>query len=184
VASWAGSTSFAILKIAAVLTGIGAAVLAIAVWSSAQEPQVGFDAFGQLTVTRESSGVKVAAGFAVLIVGLVQAALLWAVASIGEHLIAIRSGSGSAPVAVAHQPSAPPSPGAAAVAAFELRITNPGKRPDKTVKMLHETFGVDRETAEAAARGERTVTGGYATVEGARMSIASDGGSADVTELD
>jgi hypothetical protein len=193
MATSSGSASFGILKVASVLTAVGAAILAIVVWASASEPQLGFDAFGEISITRESSGVKIATGFAIAVVGLVQAALLWAIASIGEHVIALRSQPlATASTAPPTRPvgSADASTTAPAVSSlpsgtvYEFRVTSAGKKPDKAVQMLEETFGLDRESAAVAARGETILTGSYATVEGARTWFTAWGGSADVRKIE
>ena len=63
---------------------------------------------------------------------------------------------------------------------FELRLTNPGKKVDRTAKLLAESFDLDRDGAEAAARGERPLTGSFATTRGALNAIELWGGSGDM----
>lgn len=72
-----GQTSFAILKAASVVVAIGASVLAIAVWASSNEPRLTFDVFGEVTISEETSAVKIITGIAILLGGWVQAALFW-----------------------------------------------------------------------------------------------------------
>jgi hypothetical protein len=176
VASYEGSSSYAVLKVASVLTATGAIILAIAVWASANDPQLGFDAFGELTITEESDSAKIVGGIAILVVGLVQAALFWAVGTIGEHVIQVRSllepsqPARTVPTTTPRHPSAD---------TYQLVIMNTGSRPEKVTRALRESFGVDESTARQALAGSTPLTGGYATVEGARLAVQAAGGRAE-----
>ena len=174
-----GSGSYAILRAASVLTAIGAVLLAIVVWAAPDQPRLGYDAFGELTITEDPGAAKVIAGVTILVIGLIQAALFWAVGTIGDHMIRVRSLlEPSTPTTDPRMTTVSPPTGAI----YQLVITNAGSRPDRVVKAVRDSFGIDEAKAQQALGGGTLLTGGYATVEGARMAIQAAGGQAETVE--
>lgn len=58
-------------------------------------------------------------------------------------------------------------------------MTDAGPRPDRVISVLTESFDIEPELAKEAASGQRSLIGGYATVEGARLAVSSAGGTAE-----
>ena len=115
------------------------------------------------------------AGVTALFIGLVQAALFWAVATIGDHIIRGRS---LLEPSQANGTVTSTTESTSRGAAYQLVITNVGPRPDRVAKALRASFDLDEGEAKQALGGAMPLIGGYATVEGARMAVQAAGGQA------
>jgi hypothetical protein len=134
--AYEGEATYSALKVGSVVAGVVAVTLAIVVFSFADEPHIEFDASGSLSVSEDPDPTVVAAAVVVLGQGILLALVLWAIGTIGNHVVALRKGSvsdadGSRPAQT--PPTALPEPPKAndgptyAVVLHSLGSANPRK---------------------------------------------------------
>ena len=99
-----GEGAYSALKVAAILSVILSAVLAIVLWTGANDPRLDVDALGNPTISTDADPIVVAAGVVVLGEGLLLALVLWAIGTIGTHVVTLRKQV--APVTETHRATA------------------------------------------------------------------------------
>jgi hypothetical protein len=104
-----GEGAYSALKGIAIANGIASVIVAIILWYHADAPHLVFD--GGVEVSTAADPTIVLEGFLVLAEGVVVSILLWAVGTVGQHVVAVRRQVAPVQPVVARLPAAPLVPG-------------------------------------------------------------------------
>jgi hypothetical protein len=181
--AYEGEGTYSALKFLAVVNVVLATVAAIAVWAQANEPRLEFDSLGNPTVATNIAPDVVALGAIILGEGILLALILWALGTMGLHVIALRREI--APLAEAERMAfpAPPTPAAAADARFNVVLSDIGTADPQRIKSLVREYSDGKqdpglETIRPAAVIASGLT--YASAEPLRASLQKNGSTAEL----
>jgi hypothetical protein len=138
--AYQGEGTYAVLKVAAVLSIILAGVLAV----GANDPRIEIDASGRPSITTDADPAVIATGVLVLGEGLLFGLVLWAIGTIGNHVVALRKES----VPTAEEPFTrpqPTSPLGTPLPPSPLGTPTPESRPgESTYEVVLDSLGSAR----------------------------------------
>jgi hypothetical protein len=142
--AYQGEGTYAGLKVAAVVSIILAGVLAVALWLGADDPRIVIDASGRPSITTDADPAAIATGVLVLGEGLLFGLVLWAIGTIGNHVVALRKAS----VPTAEEPFTrplPTSPLGTPLPPSPLGTPTPESRPrESTYEVVLDSLGSAR----------------------------------------
>jgi hypothetical protein len=198
--AYEGEGAYSALKVAAILSVVLSAVLAIVLWTGANDPRLDVDALGNPTISTEADAIVIAAGVVVLGEGLLLALVLWAIGTIGTHVVALRQQV--APMTETHSATArvtrgfPPAPQMAEESSTSSRIAPATTysiilndlgtaAPERVSRLVREYSSGEQDPDPASLRTPDAVIASglsYAYAEPLRAELAKRGATVEMVE--
>jgi hypothetical protein len=185
--AYEGEGAYSGLKAAAILSVILSVVLAVVLWIGADDPRLDVDALGNPTISTDTDPIVIAAGVIVLGEGILLALVLWAIGTIGGHVVALRKQVAPITASPPEEPS--PSSPLASAATYSVILNDLGKAdPERVSRLVFAYSDGDQEPDPASLRtsGALTIATGlsYAYAEPLRASLVSEGARVEMLEDD
>jgi hypothetical protein len=93
MASYEGEGTYSSLKVGAVVVGVLSVIGAIGIGLTSTEPHLELDAVQGVTVSEDADPTVIVAAIIVFAQGILLALVLWAIGTIGQHVVALRKAS-------------------------------------------------------------------------------------------